>query len=474
MPTVSEALKSKEALLVQFATEKRLGIQATRNLLQTVAPQTLLRNAVKSDPLPLDEVSTSAYHEYERWLRALTSRFGFDSRSRLLDVVSRRPRHTKLKNVMPVRSQQTYGFGLEASQGRDPWLEITVGCAREALKLVASLKEEAVRCAQSRLSSDVFSRDEDLQQYVDLRLRQEGVIGDIAKPVARILCLAMSANPQNAALTCATWPDDRSRQGWKAQEWAIGGSTWRSIIETIIREVRCWEGRGIPVLIVLDCALGWPEKMAEVIKSHEAGAALGWEMTGFGDSKDGRLNPGVFLARSEQVEEEEEVRWYRGGGQTREEAHWREERNEFFRRYTETHVRSCLKDKPFGYGPHGLDAGANKSARTAHLALRLLHELRCELHKKLPVLTISCGPITQSSVIEVTTVEAKWLVRKHAEGVDPGSVDEVSEKECRVRLMLEAATAFLYGRLETPSDAEVPDDVARKEGWIWSTARKRR
>ena len=61
--TVGEVLKSREGLLVQFASEKRLGIQATRDLLQTVAAPTLLRNAVKSDPLSLAEVSISAYHE---------------------------------------------------------------------------------------------------------------------------------------------------------------------------------------------------------------------------------------------------------------------------------------------------------------------------------------------------------------------------------------------------------------------------
>ena len=85
--TVGEVLKSRENLLVQFAAEKRLGIQATRDLLQTVAPQTLLRNAVKSDPLSLGEVSISAYHEYERWLDVLTRRFGFDGRSSLFDGV---------------------------------------------------------------------------------------------------------------------------------------------------------------------------------------------------------------------------------------------------------------------------------------------------------------------------------------------------------------------------------------------------
>ena len=88
--TVGAVLKSREGLLVQFAAEKRLGIQATRDLLQTVAPQTLLRNAVKSDPLSLGEVSISAYHEYERWLDVLTRRFGFDGRSLASHATDRR------------------------------------------------------------------------------------------------------------------------------------------------------------------------------------------------------------------------------------------------------------------------------------------------------------------------------------------------------------------------------------------------
>ena len=439
----------------------------------------------------------STYHEYEQWLGGLTTRFGFNNRSSLLDAVSSRRRHMLLKNIklsVGLRGQQTYGFGLQASQDRDPWAEITVGCVQQVLELVASVKKEAVRHAR-RLGLRRVIGDEELQRYVDLRLRHDGVISDIAKPVARIVCLAMSANPKNTWLRCETWlghqsrllsEDDRPPLARFREKAGRRSSTWREIIATIVHEIRCSEGRGVPVLIVLDCALGWPRRMAVAIESHEAGAAL-WS----DDEKSWRRRDRPHRPRRKPsvaivplTGEEEEVRWYRGS-QTHEEAAWREERNQFFRRRAEIRVRRCLRFKfgPVGYGPYGLDVGADKSARTTHQALRLIDVLRRELKGELPVLTTWCGPITQSSVIEVTTVEASRLAtREQAEGVDPRRTavfgrdsDRVGEhipraeleSTWRMDLMLRAATAFLNGRLKTPSDVEVDDEVAQKEGWIW-------
>lgn len=482
--TVGEVLKSREALLIQFAAEKRLGIQATRDLLQTVDPRTFLRNVVRYDPLPLEEVSISAYHEYERWLDELIRRFGFDSRSSLFDEMSGRRRNKMLKNLKPSvgpQGQQTYGFGLQASQDRDPWLEITVGCTQQVLKLTALVKEKAVRCAHAGLGSRIIPAEE-LQRYVDLRLCGNGVIGRIAEPVARIVCLAMSTNPKNTWLRCATWPDEQSPGSFanKVKKDLVGGlGTWREIIETMVREVRCLEGHGVPVLIVLDCALGWPRQMAVSIALHAAGNALerGTETT-----------PPRRTAsrRQDWLEQDEVVPFFGGGSQPPEEADWREERNRFFRRRTEMHVRDWLRSawgKP--YGPYGLDVGADKSARTTHQALRLLDELRRELHKELPVLTIWCGPIIQSSVIEVTTVEASRRAREQFSDISgpDGMEDEAADAEResarrmfnqhraakRLDLMLHTAIAFLEGRLKTPRDAEVDDKVAQKEGWIWAT-----
>ena len=494
--TVGEVLKSRENLLVQFAAEKRLGIQATRDLLQTVAPQTLLRNAVKSDPLSLGEVSISAYHEYERWLDVLTRRFGFDGRSSLFDAVSGRRRNLMLKNLkrsVGPQGQQTYGFGLQASQDRDPWLEITVGCAQHVLELTGSVKEEAVRCASASLGPRVLSGTEELQRYVNLRLRGNGVVGGIAKPVARIVCLAMSTNPKSTRMRCATRPDKQSPYKPLFGEDLGGSSTWREIIETMVQEVRCWKRRGVPVLIVLDCALGWPQQMAVSIASHAAGNALerGPEAT------PSRRTASRPQDRVDEQDEVDEVHFFGGDSQPLEEAEWREERNRFFRRQTEIHVRDRLRSvwgKP--YGPYGLDIGADKSARTTHQALRLLDVLRRELHEELPVLATWCGPITQSSVIEVTTVGRR--TREHTRSVDPRRTDRANlleplgpngvkdegtdaERESTRRVfnqrraveqldwMLHTATAFLNGGLQTPRDAEVDDEVAQKEGWIWAT-----
>ena len=51
--TVGKVLSSAEALVVQLAVEKRLGISETRDLLQALPRQTHLRNAMKSEPLDL-------------------------------------------------------------------------------------------------------------------------------------------------------------------------------------------------------------------------------------------------------------------------------------------------------------------------------------------------------------------------------------------------------------------------------------
>lgn len=480
--TVGKVLKSKEALLVQFAVDKRLGIAATRQLLQTLPPQTRLRNAVRSEPVPLTDVRMSTYHEYEQWLLLLARHFQFESRCDLVDAVSDRHVRTKLENIRaPTRSVNTYGFGLQGSLGdRNPWADATVGCVRKVLDLVASIKKEAIKCARNQWPDiNVSISDEELERYVELRFRHvNGVVGDIVEPVVRIVCLAMSTNPKNTRLGYGTWPDGQlpdltfGHRGPSMELEQLG--TWQGIMGAVISYISRWEGRGVPVLIVLDCALGWPREMAVAIESHEAGGTL-WEERG---------RPW----QEEPWGEDEERPLYRDS-QTPEEEAWRKERNLFFRRKTETHVRNCLPSGDRPYGPFGLDVGADKSARTTHQALRLIDELRHKLDQELPVLTTRCGPITQSAVIEVTTVEAKGWRDEHTEGgssqrngreaeevlspspnADSGGRKATkSEREAarRMDLMRDAASDFLNGLLEAPSDVGIDDEVAQKEGWIW-------
>lgn len=512
--TVGEVLRSREALLVQFAAEKRLGITAARRLLQTVARQTQLRNAVRTEAQPLSEVSLLTYREYERWLRLLLWRFSFDNRSSMIDELSARRTSTLLTNVSRASSSRsTYGFGLEESQDRDPWAEITVGCVRQVAELVASIKEDALGCVRHlwpridhqeperyiefRLSQEDDATGAIAQPYVESQPGHEDcVISDIAKPVARIVCLAMSTNPKSTRLRFETWPSVQSRfspdgrlhlDGHFPRE-AARHRSWHEIIEAVVREVRRWEDRKVPVLIVLDCALGWPRQMASAIEAHAAGHAL----------------PEPEFRRQEGGQDgpfDEDKPWYDA---TPKEEAWRDERNQFFRRRTEIHVRECLRSfaeehavhSHGPYGPPGLDIGADKSARTTHQALRLIGELRRDLKRALPVLTISCGPIAQSSVIEVTTVEARRLgrrlasrlaIRERAQDLDrdeshrkvdedvdlriTAAVDRTSkfdyESWCRMELMLRSASEFLDGGLSTPGICQVDEKIARKEGWIW-------
>ena len=79
-----------------------------------------------------------------------------------------------------------------------------------------------------------------------------------------------------------------------------------------------WEG---PVLNALDAPLGWPNQMGSRLHSHRAGG------------------------------------------------HIRVDANDFFRRHTDRFIREHL-------GKQSLDVGADRIARTAHSALRLLDRLR--------------------------------------------------------------------------------------------------
>ena len=119
--TVGEVLKSAEAVLVQFAADRRLGITALRKHLQTVPPQTLLKNAVRSEPPAIAQINVSAYREHDRWLNSLVRRFSFGSRTALCDAISGRRSQTKLKNIKgtSVVSHDVpplYGLGLDAAK----------------------------------------------------------------------------------------------------------------------------------------------------------------------------------------------------------------------------------------------------------------------------------------------------------------------------------------------------------------------
>ena len=141
------------------------------------------------------------------------------------------------------------------------------------------------------------------------------------------------------------------------------------------------------------------------------------------------------------------------------ESQWRDERNRFFRRKTEQVVREKIAEGGKGnFGPSGLDVGADKSARTAHQALRLLKAVRERTNLTIPVVTDECGPITQTSAIEVPPSLRRTPADNPREDTVHLQAHEITAKH---------AVAFLDGRVDCPREHDVSAETARKEGWIW-------
>lgn len=465
--TVGEVLRSEEAVLVQFAADKRLGITALRKHLQAVPRQTLLKNAVGSEPPTIAQITVSAYREYERWLNSLVRRFSFRNLSALCDAISGRRSQTKLKNIKGANVSRDvpppYGFGLDVAKGRDVWGEITVGAAQQVEKLLGAIRREMGERVRHRLESPSRPPLEDvaLEKFVRVRIQlaqAEDVLADIVEPVVHIVGLAMSTDLKRIKLVAKTWPDEHGLSLYISP--LNEEPSWRGVMASLIRQAEGCERIGIPMLLVMDCALGWPSDMAAAIGTHEAGGPL----------------PAPALDRRQQVSEHVDRTLNFGGSETKEETRWRTERNLFFRRVTEMYTREHIRhsySRP--YGPNGLDIGADKSARTTHQALRILDVIRREAQLDLPVVTTWCGPIIESSVIEVTTVAVRRRPSTdvtHGGGLAQDSSDEdlrqASKQTTPGDLMLSYGAQFLNGKLATPRQVGVSDDLARKEGWIWS------
>lgn len=186
-----------------------------------------------------------------------------------------------------------------------------------------------------------------------------------------------------------------------------------------------------PVLIAIDAPLGWPRAMGEALGGHRAGDEV--------------------LCKP----------------------------NELFRRATDRHIQSRLGKTP-------LDVGADRIARTAHAALRLLGGLRSRLSVEI-ALAWDPHDVAKLSVIEVYPAATLLTHRIHSKGYKkPG--DSAKRREMVTALaedlvlpadvaLLEAnadaldavacvlaAKDFLDGKAQPPEDAE----VATHEGWIWA------
>jgi hypothetical protein len=198
-----------------------------------------------------------------------------------------------------------------------------------------------------------------------------------------------------------------------------------------------WLSRTGPrrVLIAIDAPLGWPAPLAASLADHVAG---------------GSLAPTA---------------------------------NELFRRTTDVFIKEKL-------GQTSLDVGADRIARTAHSALRLLTSVRVQ--SRLPLqLAWSPADAATPSVIEVYPAATLVAHRIRSKGYKkPAQAAERSEiiaaLSARMNLpdsaqallnnpdCLDAAVCvlagvdFLAGRAMAPQDLS----LAKREGWIWAAGRE--
>jgi hypothetical protein len=197
--------------------------------------------------------------------------------------------------------------------------------------------------------------------------------------------------------------------------------------------VKAWLPHAEPVLLALDAPLGWPAPLANALCGHQAG---------------GPLQPDAHL---------------------------------LFRRFTDREVHRR-------YGKMPLDVGADRIARTAHSALRLLQELRDVTGQRIP-LAWQPADVTDVAAIEVYPAATLRVHELPSSGYkQPNQTDVRNEimvglhGHLELRLQLElalirdadildavvcvlAGADFLRGAAVPPP--AIDPTIVTKEGWIW-------
>ncbi len=201
----------------------------------------------------------------------------------------------------------------------------------------------------------------------------------------------------------------------------------RSALSTVTGWLRNVRG---PVLLAIDAPFGWPIALSQVLSSHCAGAAID-------------TTPNLMFRRSTD-------------------------------RFIQAHV-----------GKTPLDVGADRIARTAHAALKLLGDLRTALRLDIPlawssdlagVATIEVYPAATLVAHGIRskgykkpsqTVERQEMVRALDRWLDVGTSRSLFESNADAldsAVCVLAAVDFLEGRAMGPCDQA----TALREGWIWS------
>jgi predicted nuclease with RNAse H fold len=202
----------------------------------------------------------------------------------------------------------------------------------------------------------------------------------------------------------------------------------KSVLPTLSR----WFREHDPAVVAMDAPLGWPDPLGSSLSLHQAGEPIG---------------------RSA---------------------------NELFRRTTDLVVREITKKQP-------LDVGADKIARVALRAVKLIGELREATGQALP-LALTAGVPDYTAVVEVypaLTLRSRGLSDVRYKGSKPEHRDQRarllddlgahvdlprdtssladSDDAFDATVCLLAAADFCAGRVLEPRDVR----LAQKEGWIW-------
>ena len=461
--TLATVLNNREDLLVELAATKELAIDVLRRHLAERRGQTRLRNVVGNvESLALDK--NEALYQYFKWLMDITAHLNLSSIGDLAETLAPFNSNKAIGNVNGNRRNGTYDYGLVARRNRNPWGEIRVKTVQTVLARTDALVAKVQRRFDGREYREVL-------EYIENRIRcSRGALSitELVQPTACIVAVALSTNAKHVGIYQRMWGGDQDRNhicsrrtalahvNRRHRRAAVGGSSggWEGLIDTISETIVSSQIAGIPVLFTINAPLGWPVAMTEVLAKHEAGAAI----------------PNLHIAVDAHVGDQDgRDRLNFGHTETVQEKRWRHERNLFFRRLTEQIVRDVRGRRGGAFGPSGLDVGADKSARTAHQALRLLKAIRARTELPIPVVTDRCGPIVRTSAIEVSTFWPRGP-RVRTGKADNLQIDARIEKyddNYGAASAASEAMAFLEGRVACPRDHGVDEDVARREGWIW-------
>lgn len=202
-------------------------------------------------------------------------------------------------------------------------------------------------------------------------------------------------------------------------------------VAQIATRVEVWR-KEIPLaLIALDAPLGWPTPLGQALYQHRAGATLPANA------------------------------------------------NMLFRRRCDDVVAAALRKRP-------LDVGADRIARTAHAALRLLTEIREQSGLPVPV-AWTPGPPTESIALEVYPGGTLKSLGHRSSGYKGAGREMERQEICdhlRTYLTFDAALEAQMRQSDHLLDAAIcalaaadfvqenmilppDDDDVRKEGWIW-------